>query len=394
MPSPLRLNTTQIDKLNIGLMIGSLALAYFIPFELFLFVYAVLGPLHYLTEISWLHQKNYYIPQIKKNLWVFPALAMLLTLLLIANEWGNALGIHVPEQWSSSGTNIIFFLFALSFVLILLKKNWQKIAGIGAIVLLTLSINFSSSCITCVNSNGIENSICDADQAGISKFVKTNGIDKNQDGFIHLNGSDNCVSENKFPAMLLLFGAYIPTLIHVYFFTMFFMLYGALKSRSKYGYAAVITLILCGITPFIIDMPFINYQIGETTRNIYNKTFLSLNQTLFSTFNLGSTEAANIYGSKIGIMLTRFIAFAYTYHYLNWFSKTSIIQWHKVPKTNLVMVLLLWGISVGLYAYNYVVGFTALLLLSFMHVFVEFPLNFQSFVGIFNAITGKKTQPA
>jgi hypothetical protein len=96
----------------------------------------------------------------------------------------------------------------------------------------------------------------------------------------------------------------------------------------------------------------------------------------------------------MGIMLTRFIAFAYTYHYLNWFSKTSIIQWHKVPAANLSIVLLLWAVSVGLYAYNYFIGFTALLFLSFMHVFVEFPLNWQSFVGIFNGLTGRKPSPA
>ena len=27
-----------------------------------------------------------------------------------------------------------------------------------------------------------------------------------------------------------------------------------------------------------------------------------------------------------------FLAFAYTYHYLNWFSKTLIIKWHQVAK--------------------------------------------------------------
>lgn len=389
-----KLNTSQIDKLNIGLMILSLILAYFIPFELFLFAYAVLGPLHYLTEISWLHQKNYYIPNTKKYLWVFPILATILTLLLIANEWGEAIGVKIPAHWSTYGTNIIFFLFGISFVLILLKKTWQKIAGFAAIILLSLSVNFSSSCIRCVNSQGVEKSICNGEQHEIARFIRTNGIDKNGDGLISLNATDNCSTQSQFPAMLLLFGAYIPTLIHVYIFTMLFMLYGALKSKSKYGYAAVVTLILCGITPFIIDLPFINYQIGEATRNIYNKTFLSLNQTLFSTFNLGSTDPTNIYGSKMGIMLTRFIAFAYTYHYLNWFSKTSIIQWHKVPVANLAVVLILWAVSIGLYAYNYVIGFTALLFLSFMHVFVEFPLNFQSFVGIFNAVVGRKPQTA
>lgn len=55
------LTTTRgINMLNIVLMVVSCAVAFFIPFELFLFSYAVLGPLHYLTEISWLHKRNYY----------------------------------------------------------------------------------------------------------------------------------------------------------------------------------------------------------------------------------------------------------------------------------------------------------------------------------------------
>ena len=57
----MRLTTAQINYLNGGLMFLSCLLAYFFPFELFLFSYAVLGPLHYLTEISWLHDRNYFI---------------------------------------------------------------------------------------------------------------------------------------------------------------------------------------------------------------------------------------------------------------------------------------------------------------------------------------------
>ena len=34
--------------------------AFVMPFEVFLFAYAFLGPLHYLTEISWLHDRKYF----------------------------------------------------------------------------------------------------------------------------------------------------------------------------------------------------------------------------------------------------------------------------------------------------------------------------------------------
>src|SRR6186997_718295 len=48
------------DYINIGLLLISCALAFVLPFELFLFSYAILGPLHYLTEINWLHKRNYF----------------------------------------------------------------------------------------------------------------------------------------------------------------------------------------------------------------------------------------------------------------------------------------------------------------------------------------------
>src|SRR5436190_7509305 len=41
-------------------MLASAALACLLPFELFLLSYAVLGPLHYLTQISWLHDRGWF----------------------------------------------------------------------------------------------------------------------------------------------------------------------------------------------------------------------------------------------------------------------------------------------------------------------------------------------
>ena len=50
----------KINYFNIGLMLMSAVFAFLMPFETFLFAYAFLGPLHYLTEISWLHDKQYF----------------------------------------------------------------------------------------------------------------------------------------------------------------------------------------------------------------------------------------------------------------------------------------------------------------------------------------------
>jgi hypothetical protein len=51
-----------LDTVHLGLMLLALALAYLVPFELLLFAYVVLGPAHYATEISWLHDRSYFMP--------------------------------------------------------------------------------------------------------------------------------------------------------------------------------------------------------------------------------------------------------------------------------------------------------------------------------------------
>ena len=57
----LDMKTLNIDILNFGLILISFVLACVLPFELFLFGYAVLGPLHYLTETNWIVNKKYFV---------------------------------------------------------------------------------------------------------------------------------------------------------------------------------------------------------------------------------------------------------------------------------------------------------------------------------------------
>jgi hypothetical protein len=52
-----------IDAAHLGLMLAALAITYLVPFELLLLSYVVLGPAHYFTEISWLHDRKYFLPR-------------------------------------------------------------------------------------------------------------------------------------------------------------------------------------------------------------------------------------------------------------------------------------------------------------------------------------------
>jgi ribosomal protein L6P/L9E len=126
--------------------------------------------------------------------------------------------------------------------------------------------------------------------------------------------------------------------------------------------------------------------------------FMELNRQLINTLGLDQLKTFSneslaentrvIFGTQAGFMVMRFIAFAYTYHYLNWFSKTSLIQWHKVPRKTLSIVIAIWIISVAIYAYDFMLGLKWLFLLSFLHVLLEFPLNYRSVIGIGQEISG------
>lgn len=169
----------------------------------------------------------------------------------------------------------------------------------------------------------------------------------------------------------------LPTLIHVYVFTFLFIIYGALRSKSKYGFYLAIVLL---IVPFIISyipVQYLNYNPSEETiQNFLNTNMMSLSEVVAEILN-GFKHKKFIALSELGIRIEIFIAFAYTYHYLNWFSKTSIIGWKKaISNKKVFLILFIWIASVGLYIYDFRTGLIALFFLSYLHVLLEFPLNF------------------
>lgn len=320
------LNTIEkVDAANIGLMLLSCAVAFILPFELFLFSYAVLGPLHYLTEIGWLHKKGYYTSG--KNDFIFLGLLGLLITL-------GMLGLS--KAMGEVSTNLIYIAFLSSLVMVLIKDTTLKVVSIILIVFSTLLLSNAS-------------------------FYE------------------------------VFFAIYLPTIVHVSLFTGLFMLFGALKSKSRIGLLSIIVFIACAFSFFFIQA---GYTVLSSREYLVNGLggFLELNRQLINLFGLDHLHEFNnltavknievILGAGAGVSVMRFIAFAYTYHYLNWFSKTSVIQWYKVPRKTLIAVVAVWVISVALYVYNYQTGLKWLFLLSFLHVLLEFPLNYRSFIGI------------
>jgi hypothetical protein len=85
----------------------------------------------------------------------------------------------------------------------------------------------------------------------------------------------------------------------------------------------------------------------------------------------------------------RVIAFACWYHYLNWFSKGSIIRWHEVRRPRAATILAIWAIGGLIYRYDFRAGFAVFYVPSMLHLLLEFPLNHQTFVAIGRALRPK-----
>ncbi len=336
------MKTLNIDLLNTGLIVLSFLLAYWLPFELFLLAYAILGPLHYFTEINWIRDQNYFVANNK--LWIYLTIVFslllsipaILRLSIFANyqeyDFVRQIVFYLPAYLNSC----FFIAIACAIAFIGFKKKSHQYLVIALGVVLAVLLHF-------------------------------------------------------FPLYHIILGILLPTVIHVYIFTLLFMWYGNLKSNSKVGYFNVLVMVLI---PFIIAyMSFStqNIAIGETTEGIYRRnSFHLLNVNISKLLGLsdGTTFSFfRIFDVKIQI----FISFAYTYHYLNWFSKTTIIGWHKMlTQKRSLLILTLWIVSVALYFYNYKIGLTLLLFLSLLHVFMEFPLNVISIKAIGNSIFNPK----
>lgn len=305
--------------------------AMLLPFELFLFVYAFLGPLHYFTEINWLHKKNYFTTQ-KHDYLLIVAITLAVCILTI-----------LPSGFKQFTPFLLFITLAIALSMVLFNSYIKKLA-------FTLVLAIA--------------------------------------GFIMFRFFDS--------GFTMFFSNLLPSIVHVFIFTGAFIILGSLKSKSKLGMMSAIVFITCAIITLfasprtgltrVDENIFMNYRffkaVNESLINFFS--FMQVDNAkiaIWAPTGLQETDKA-IFFSGTGIKIMRFLAFAYTYHYLNWFSKTSVIQWHNTRKINLVVIFLLWIGSIVLYSIDYKLGLQWLYAISLAHVTLEFPLNHRSFIEI------------
>ena len=339
-----------VNYLNIGLMVASLGAALALPFETFLFSYAVLGPLHYLTEMSWLHDRNYFVPRRSQ---VMPIAALAVVSLISGSvfpELTKLLTGGDHQSLASWNAESVFAALALSLVFVLAKGARARAIGIVVVVGAVFAGHYLN-----------------AYWRGLSYPAE-----------IVNAGPYRAASPYD-----VFFMVFLTTIIHVFVFTAAFLLYGALKSESRSGYLSVFVLVACALLCFLVPVSG-PPELSDYVRRSYDQTSTTLDILLVEYGGSPLPKSPDaVFGSESGIMIGRLIAYSYTYHYLNWFSKTSIIKWHAVSRSRLVAVAVIWIASLILYGIEYRIGLQWLFLLSMLHVFLEFPLNWRSFFGIF-----------
>jgi hypothetical protein len=173
----------------------------------------------------------------------------------------------------------------------------------------------------------------------------------------------------------LFLAAMLPTVIHVFCFTGLFILHGSIKSRSPLGYASLAVFLACGGGFLAYHPPAAHYVVGPRTAALGTALNMPFDQlALFTGVSKDTWNSLAAFG--------RFLAFAYTYHYLNWFSKTGIIRWHAVSGARLAAIAAAYAGSLALYAYDYRIGLEALFGLSLIHVLLEFPLDVRTIAAL------------
>ncbi len=295
------------NNLNTACIVLSFVLAFVLPFELFIVVYVLLGPLHYLTEIGWLHGRGYFVKGNNCRWWLY-LLAILVTI-----------SLFITKGQGSGFACLTLIALMSSLIFLVAKTTKMRIAlVVAASVIAPVIVQVSASAIV--------------------------------------------------------FGLYLSTLIHVFCFTALFMLLGALKERSVSGIVSFTTLMLCAINLLTVTHPAAGYQSAEYF--LHNaKAFGSLEKNLAGLLGWSPSWDHSV-------QAMRFVAFAYTYHYLNWFSKTKVISWHKLHRRGWLTIVAIYVASLALYAYDFRLGLQGLFVLSIAHVYLEFPLNWWSIGAI------------
>jgi hypothetical protein len=286
----------------------SVAAASLAPLQTFIFVYAFVGPFHYLTEIAWLRKKDFYFGGGLVSPRVFVVVASLLCL---------AASVDMVVHRGLTG-------YAIGLLLVLSLSARVK----NPLVLLAAAV-----------------------VGYCAKFL--------------------------FHGIVLFVAAVLPTIVHVYIFTVLFLISGLVRSKERPVLSWINPMLVLAAPLLLLRAHWGYFAPGSYWSNA-EAGFANLHVMLAGLLgqNLHPTGLAAADPASAGVL--RVLAFIYMYHYLNWFAKTELLKWHVVSRRSWALILGLYAFSVGCYLYSFVLGFYIVNFLSLLHVLLEFPLDWHT----------------
>ena len=188
------------------------------------------------------------------------------------------------------------------------------------------------------------------------------------------------VAKHFSPGFAFFLGVLLPTLVHVYVFTLIFLVSGAMREKNKFGW--VLPVALVGVPVVLVLAGGGGAVAAGGYWNAAAGSFSALREYLMGLLRL-NVHPGNEGAVGVGaVRVLRVLGFAYLYHYLNWFLKTGLLEWHKMPWLKWGLIAAAYAGAVGVYLWNFDMGFAVLYYLSMLHVFLELPLNVVSIRGV------------
>jgi hypothetical protein len=279
------------------------------PMQVFLFSFAVLGPLHYLTEIAWLQKKKFYLKDSAVPSRGYLVAAVAAVVLSLAS------GLLKHDLWF-----------------------W----AVGAMLLISLSVLVRNVyAISAVAVAAIVTSL----------FLRT---------------------------WVFFIAVMVPTLVHVFFFTWTFMVSGALRERRQSLSKWVNPALAVAVPVFLMFVPIHYGAIGGFWLRAESMTFVSIHSKLAGDLHHTMVLNGTLLNDPVIAGLMRVFAFAYLFHYLNWFAKTELLEWHKISRRGWAGIAVIYAVCLGSFAVSFRLGFMLSSFLSLLHVLLEFPLNWHT----------------
>jgi hypothetical protein len=294
------------------------------PLQVFIFVYAFVGPLHYLTEIAWLKKKAFYVGGGAVPERVYVAVAGVLCVGVCADFY-----IHRGITGYAIGLLLVLSLGAL------VRSPWVLLSALAA--------------------------------GYAAKF------------FVH--------------GLVFFVASIVPTIMHVYIFTMLFMVSGLVREKKR-GWLGWLNPLLLLVLPVALMAARWSYPPPGSYWIHAEAGFASLHQALAKLLGQNLHPDASIVANAGAAGVMRFLAFIYLFHYLNWFAKTELLQWHRVSRRSWAWIAVLYAVSAGCYLWNFKVGFYLVNFLSMLHVFLEFPLNWHTGRFLMRSMVRLRSTPA